>query len=161
MKNGVSFPAKVSVEGELVGFYPTKDDLKILFGGHDVEVLVRRKKKIRSLALNSYYWSEVVPKIQEGLKQTGERLSLDETHDWIKDFFSTISKEQTHDFLKDRFIEKVTVDEDSGEIIENEMTTKIEREAFWNYIEHIIQFAAENLEVQIYYPKEQSKLGLQ
>lgn len=159
--NGIKFSAKVSDSGELVGFNPTADDLKFLFANKDVEIVIRKKKKIRSQALNSYYWAEVVPKIQMGLKQTGEKLTLDGTHEWISDFFSTINKEQTHDFLKDRFIEKVTIDEDSGEIIQNEITTKTDREQFWEYIEQIVRFAAEHLDIQIYYPNEQSRLGLQ
>lgn len=132
------------------------DDL--LFVSGEVEIIIRKKKRIRSLKLNSYYWAEVVPKIQAGLKELGTRLNLSETDQWIEDYFKSTSSDQAHQYLKDRFIEKEIVDQDSGEIIKNKITTtNMSNSEFLDYIAQITQFGAEMLGVQILQPNEQSE----
>ena len=133
----------------------------IQFEGKEVEIIIRKKKRIRSLQLNKYYWAEVVPKIQEGLKQTGERLSLQQTDQWLLDFFESITKEQAHQYLKDRFIEKESVDTETGEIKKNKITTtNMTNSQFQDFIAQIVQLGAEHLGVQILQPNEQAEINL-
>ncbi len=135
------------------------DEQVILFGDKELEIIVRKKRRIRSPNMNRYYWAEVVKKVQQGLKETGDRLTLSETDEWIKEVFETITKEQAHEFLKDRFIDKIEVDEDTGEIAKKKITTtNMTTSEFQDYIATIVQFAAENLNIQILMPGEQSQM---
>jgi hypothetical protein len=132
-----------------------------LLSDMEVEVRIRKKKRIRSSSMNSYYWAEVVPKVQAGLRDFGEKLNMSETDEWIKDYFSTVTKDHAHEFVKDRFIEKILVDEDTGEVIKNEVSTKrMSTSEFQDYISDIVRFSAEHLHVEIMMPNEQSKIEL-
>ena len=137
-------------------------DKEILqFEGKEVEIIIRKKKRVRSLALNRYYFAEVVPKIQGGLKELGTRLNLEETDQWILDFFESITKEQAHQYLKDRFIEKESVDTETGEIKKNKITTtNMTNSQFQDFIAQIVQLGAEHLGVQILQPNEQAEINL-
>lgn len=139
-----------------------RSNVRAQLGPGELEIIIRKKKRIRSLAMNSYYWAEVVPKVQQGLKETGLLLTVDGVHDWLGEFFDVAKPEHVHEFLKHMFIEKISVDEDTGEIFKNELSTKrMARDDFWEYVEQIIQFAAEKLNVQIMYPREQSRLEME
>lgn len=154
----LTYYAKANVEEPRINWAEVRSN----FGAVELEIVIRKKKRIRSRAMNSYYWAEVIPKVQQGLKETGLQLTVDGVHDWLGEFFDVTNTEQVHDFLKRMFIEKITVDEDTGEITQNELSTKkMNRDEFWEYVEQIIKFAAENLNVQIMYPNEQGRLEMQ
>jgi hypothetical protein len=116
----------------------------------EVEVIIRKKIKTRSFKQNAYYWGVVIPSIQKGIKELGERLTLNETENWLIDFLASTDKDFTHTFLKHKFIDNFKVDENTGEIIEvKQSTRKLNKENFAEYIERIIQFANEVLEIEI------------
>lgn len=115
-----------------------------------IEIIVRRKVKKRSLNQNAYYWGVVIPAIQKAIKELGERLNLNETENWLIDFLAATDSEFTHTFLKNKFIERLHVDEYTGEIIEVKPSTrKLNKENFSEYLEKVIQFANEVLEIEI------------
>lgn len=125
------------------------DELKLI---HDceVEIIIRPKKRKRSYQQNAYYWAVVIPAIQNGIKQLGTRLTLNETEDWLIDFLLATDKEFTHLFLKERFISPSFIDESTGEIIERKKSSKqLSKEQFSEYLERVIQFANETLEIEI------------
>ena len=127
-----------------------------LFEGKDVEIIVRKKRKIRSNQVNKFYWAEVVPKFQLGLQETGMRLKLLKTDEFIRNLFTDLSKDATHEFLKKMFIESIEVDTDTGEIVKKKQSTaKMTYSEFMDYTSEIIQFAAENFNIQINLPSEQ------
>jgi hypothetical protein len=98
------------------------------------------KKNKRSLQQNKYYWSCVVAMIHEGLRDMGNDVSLQETHE----------------FLKHRFNSKEIVNTLIGEVHSVPMsTTALNKEDFAAYIEKIQQFAAEYLNINIPNPGEQ------
>lgn len=116
----------------------------------EVEVIIRKKIKTRSFKQNAFYWGVVIPAIQKGIKELGERLTLNETENWLIDFLASTDKDFTHTFLKQKFIDNFKVDETTGEIIEvKQSTRKLNKENFAEYIERIIQFANEVLEIEI------------
>lgn len=115
-----------------------------------VEIIIRRKIKKRSFNQNAYYWAVVIPAIQKGIHELGERLTLNETENWLIDFIASTDKEFTHTFLKNKFIERLQIDESTGEIIEVKPSTrKLNKEDFSEYLERVIQFANEVLEIEI------------
>lgn len=135
-------------------------DVNLLADG-EYELVVKKKKNVRSLALCRYYWAEVVPKVQAGLKNIGEQLNLKQTDEWLLDFFDSITKEQAHSYLKERFIDKDIVDEATGEITKNRITTtNMTNSQFQDYIAQIVQLGAEHLGVQILQPNEQAEIDL-
>lgn len=103
------------------------------------------KKNKRSLNQNSYYWAAVIPLVHEGLRDMGNDVSL----------------EETHEFLKAQFNSKELVNTSTGEIMKAPMsTTELSKEGFSIYIEKIQHFAAEYLNVYIPGPNEQTKIDL-
>lgn len=106
-----------------------------LFTGKEIEVTIRKKRKRRSTEQNRYYWGVVVPLIQSGLKEIGE--------------FVTI--EDTHEILKIKFLRRQRVDENTGEVIfeRTASTADLSTVEFLEYIERCALFAAEWLGVTI------------
>lgn len=119
-------------------------------GDCEIEIVFRKKVKRRSLNQNSYYWAVVIPAIQQGIKELGERLTLNETENWLIDFLSATDKSFTHEFLKHKFIESQTINESTGEIIKVKQSTRtLNKDNFSEYLERVIQFANETLEIEI------------
>lgn len=135
------------------------NDLKNLEGKR-VMISIKKLNR-RSLKFNAWYWVEVVPKFQRGLKEMGERLKLMETDAWIRDIFSNLNPESVHEFLKDKFIDPVKINYDTGEVENIIPSTKVMTNTeFKEYADPIIQFAAEHFKIEIIYPDEQLELEL-
>jgi hypothetical protein len=107
-------------------------------GWYELEKPKRKNK--RSLSQNAYYWGVVVAMVHEGLRDMGNDVSLQETHE----------------FLKHRFNSKEIVNTLIGEVHSVPMsTTALNKEDFGAYIEKIQQFAAEYLNINIPNPGSQ------
>lgn len=128
------------------------------FTDGNFEIVIRKKKKIRSLSQNAYYWGVVVPMIREGLKNTGEQLTLKKTDEWLVDYLRAGDKTQTHKFLKEKFLD--SIDEETGEIKNEEPSTANLRPLeFAVFIDQCIQFAAQHLHMIIPPPGSQTKIN--
>lgn len=135
------FYGQVSEEGVLKITNRKQFDVDIKdFSGKYVVIDITRKKSIRSLSQNAYYHSAVVPLVRQGLKDLGHKLTL----------------EDTHLFLRGKFLKEELVSED-GEVIGERIksTTELTKSAFADYISEIQQFSAEILGVNIPNPNEQ------
>lgn len=63
------------------------------FEGQTVTVTIEKKKHKRSDQQNKYYWGVVVPIVTEGIKETGEIVTTDQVHEFLKfTFLSTGEK---------------------------------------------------------------------
>jgi hypothetical protein len=113
------------------------------FAGKYVFVEVTRKKSKRSDNQNRYYWSGVIPMVRLGLKDLGYKLSI----------------EDTHLFLRNKFLLEEMVNGD-GELIGSRVksTTELNKMQFGDYISEIQQFSAEYLGVVIPDPETQTTL---
>lgn len=54
------------------------------FEGHVITVTIERQKKPRSINQNRYYWGVVVPIVHELFIRTGNVVSRDDVHDYLK-----------------------------------------------------------------------------
>ena len=121
--------------------------------GCTFQVTLERATAKRSNQQNAYYWSVVIPLIQEGMKELGNRLTLNETENWLIQYLKSTNNEMVHQFLKMRFIEDTEVNE--GEIINvKQSTARMNKEQFSIYLHSVIQFANETLEIYIPKPNE-------
>ena len=113
------------------------------FAGKYVFVEVTRKRSTRSDNQNRYYWSGVIPMVRLGLKDLGYKLSI----------------EDTHLFLRNKFLLEEMVNGD-GELIGSRVksTTELNKMQFGDYISEIQQFSAEYLGVVIPDPETQTTL---
>lgn len=103
------------------------------------------KANKRSLNQNAYYHGVVVPLVMEGLKDIG--------YNEIK----TLS--DAHECLKYLFLKKQIPNESTGEVIEIlGSTAKLTTTEFNLFIDQVIRWAAEYLNVQILLPNEQMQL---
>lgn len=118
--------------------------------GETVEVQIYKKNNRRSNEHNAYYWSYIVPIIRNGLKDLGTKLSLSETDMWLKEFMSSITNEQTHSFLKEKFATNEIINPITGEVIKWTSSTRVlDKDEFQEYIDDVIQFANEILNIKI------------
>ena len=109
----------------------------------DYVMEIKEKKKKRSNSQNSYLWAVV--------NQMVCRRLIDLGHD--------VSIEETHDFLKASFNYKELVNEDTGEVFKIPRgTSELSTEEFSEYIERVIRFGAEVLDIQIPLPNEQMEI---
>jgi hypothetical protein len=108
----------------------------------DVEIIVKTKGK-RSNPTNNYYWGVLIEEIRIELKRRG-----------------TIADPETiHAFLKQKFNPQRTVIDATGEVIEiGGSTTEMNQEEMGEYLERIIQWCAESLEIHISPPNTQTQL---
>jgi hypothetical protein len=113
------------------------------FAGKYVFVEVTRKRSKRSDNQNRYYWSGVIPMVRLGLKDLGYKLSI----------------EDTHLFLRNKFLLEEMVNGD-GELIGSRVksTTELNKMQFGDYISEIQQFSTEYLGVIIPDPETQTTL---
>jgi hypothetical protein len=107
--------------------------------------LTLKKRNRRSLEQNAYYWGCVIADINDRLKQLGNDFSPDEVHE----------------FLKERFNAKMIAGE-GGEVLGQVggSTTEMNKEEFGIYLDKIIQWAAEFLQITIQSPGEQTEMYL-
>lgn len=103
--------------------------------GREVEVIIRRKRKRRSLPQNNWYWGVCVPAILHAFR------------DWSPD--TGWNAEMVHEVLKQRFLplirewEEVAIP-DTGEMVSVPMTTrKLTTTEFQDYKALVQQWAAE------------------
>jgi hypothetical protein len=126
------------------GLIKNRQDAKNLFAGltGDYIITVEPASKVRSIQQNKYYWKCVVPLIRKGLFDKGwEDIRTNmAAHNWLKETF-----------LKDQVVNIITGETKSIE----GSTRKLSTQEFNEYIERVIQFAAEDLEIQIALPNEQ------
>ena len=110
-----------------------------LFNGANVEVVISKKKKTRSLQQNSYYWSAVVPIVRQALKDSGIIMSSEDTHELLK--FNCNLKEH--------------VNAKTGEVLTSIGSTKnLSTVEFMDYIAEIKRWSAEFLNIVIPDPAE-------
>ena len=116
-----------------------------LFAGKHVLITVEKKRKKRSLEQNAYYWGVIVMLVRAGLIDTGYKVSI----------------EETHTFLKSKFLVKEIVNEQTGEILSSvKSTTELTTTGFMEYIQDIQQFAIEFLGVNVPDPNEQLEIAI-
>lgn len=103
------------------------------------------KANKRSLPQNAYYWSVIIPLVKAGLKDIG--------YNEIK------TESDAHEVLKYLFLKKQIPNENTGEVVEIlGSTTKLTTTEFNLFIEQIIIWAAEYLNIQIPLPNEQLQM---
>lgn len=108
--------------------------LKTLRGPHKVSI--KKVRANRSLNANAYYWGVVLPAVASGLEECwGESMEVEEVHEW----------------LKGKFNSQTVVDRSSGEVKGRRpcSTATLDTKEFGEYLEKVIQFAAEQLKVEI------------
>jgi hypothetical protein len=103
--------------------------------------------KNRTNPQNRYYWGCCLTLVKEGLQDIGYR--------------EVRTNEDAHEVLKYLFLKKLIPNEETGEVIEIlGTTTKLSTTEFNEYIERIIQWASEYLNIQIPLPNEQLEMNL-
>jgi hypothetical protein len=111
--------------------------------GKQIVLEVRQSRK-RSNQQNRYYWGAMLPIVQQGMKELGVIVSI----------------EQTHELLKFRFLKSEYVTTD-GEVIQTvRSTTELNPPEFNEYIANIQQWSAEYLGIDVPDPNEQTTLSI-
>ena len=122
----------------------------------EVKVTVETYREKRTLRQNAYYWGVVVPLVQKGYRQLGERLSLSGADAAITDYLRVMTPEQAHDTLKKDFAYTEMYDDTTGKIFTVPKGTRdMNVEDMVEYIEQIQIWAAEFLGVVIPDPNSQ------
>jgi hypothetical protein len=130
-------------EGKLIPFNRKRlnNDISLMKDG-EVEIVIKKKGK-RSLQSNKYYWGCVLPEILHELKRLGNDFDADTIHEYLKQKFNS---------------EKVVV-EATGELIEiGKKTSELNQEEFGLYLDKVIMWAAQTLEITIPEPNSQALL---
>ncbi len=125
------------------------------FGKAEVEVIIRRKRRTVSSPLRRYYFGVIVKMISVRFKELGSKIELLEADEWVRTLVMNANTETVHAFIKDMFIESVTIDEDTGEIVKTDKSTKrMTNVEFMEFYTPVYQWAAEVLDIQIPEPNE-------
>lgn len=113
------------------------------FKDSDVEVIVKTKGR-RSLPSNAFYWGCVIPEIRQEFKGRGIRMTGEEIHEFLKLHFN-----------------KTYLYDDSGEVLAEigGSTAAMNQTEFGDYLERIIQWCGEKLEIIIPEPSKQAEIS--
>lgn len=132
--NEYEFTGKINDSGEVKTTWQDRKSLLRLFANEDeVEVVVRRKRKKRSLNANAYYHGVVVDMIREGMEAEGNEVDHDEVHIYMR-----------YKYLNET---KTTA---SGKVFTVcKSTTKLNTTEFALYVDKCIHFAMEYLNISI------------
>jgi len=134
----LEYYSNVSEDGKLQKNVSQKiaNELKY-FANKRVEITIQKLKSTRSLQQNRLWWLYVTI--------------------IAKDVGYT--KEEMHEILKFKFLKREKVDEKTGEIFEYiGSTTKLNKSEFSDLISDLIQWAAQNFNLVLPLPNEQTEL---
>jgi len=109
-------------------------------GTYLLRIFIRRK---RSLPQNDYYWGVICEMVKEGLRDAG--------------YENVRTPEDAHEVLKYLFLKQQVYNKNTGELLAEipGSTAVLNTYDFSQYIERIIQWAAEYLSIVIPYPNEE------
>jgi hypothetical protein len=130
----IKLPAKIQGKKLIPASARNYDNALSLYDGQDVIVTIAKPTKSRTNPQNSYLWA--VP----------YRMIADETGNDI---------DSVHHYMAGMFLSEKT----SGPIDRVQSTTKLTTVEFSEYIDHIIQWAAEFLNLYIALPNEKQMWG--
>ncbi len=142
------FEIQTKVEGGKVTRNRSKlSETIAAFEGKNVTISIERTRNKRTNLQNRWYWGVCVPMVQDRLRELGELLSKESTHDLLKMVVMKIDPALIVDEI---------IIEDTGESIERlKSTTELTTTEFMAYKEHIQQWAIQSLDVDIPDPEEQ------
>lgn len=114
------------------------------FEGKEIEIIISRKYKKRSVLQNSFYWGVLIPTFQELiLNEWGEIKSNEETHEILK--FSCNYSEK--------------INETTGEILRlPKSTTELTKSGFMEYHQKLKQLALDFFNSVLPEPNEQLEI---
>ena len=142
----VTLRSKV-VSGKLPGIKPISEILEHL-EGKEITVTFDYYVRKRSTAQNAYYWPVIVEYVMEALIDAGYRREA-------------LDHETVHDYLKDkflRFMKRRIYNRETGKyIVTKPTTTTMTTWEFMDYMEAIVIWAAEFLNIQIPDPDKEWK----
>jgi hypothetical protein len=109
----------------------------------DVQIVIKKRGK-RSSQQNRYYFGVVIDEIRRELLRRGTRATA----------------EEVHEALKLKFNPHREVNTETGQVLLEigQTTTDMNKQEFGEFIDRIIQWAAESLEITIPSPGEQVKM---
>ena len=116
------------------------------FEGKEVRVELI-KLNTRTNPQNKYYWGVVIYMIRQRLEDLGW-----ESGDIVEGSLnSKLTRDDVHEFLKAKFNKKEIVNKETGEVIGSapQSTTDLSTDEFKDYIDAIIRFAADYLDLNI------------
>ena len=147
MEPKLTYTGKVLDSGE-IKVHRAKEMRELIaynFAGKDIEITIQRKRRRRTVQMNSYYWGVMVPLVASGLQDAGYR----------------VDRESTHEFLKSTFNKKEIVNEDTGEILHTiGSTSQMSTVEMMEYFAEITQWSAEFLNIEIPLPGEQIRINI-
>lgn len=136
MKFELQYFCKVSDEGVIQGLPRQKfaNEIRHFFKGQSIEIIVRRKRKHRSVQQNRYYWL-IVTMMAE---------------------YTGFTKDEMHLVLKSRFLKAEKVNVETGAVFEYVKSSAglstVEAEEYYNQVR---QFASEEFGINVPLPNEQ------
>lgn len=115
------------------------------FSGNNVTLVLKTSQRDRSKRQLRYYWGVIVPMVQQGFRDLGNR----------------ITKQQAHEYLKCEFLFDEQVDK-KGKVYRIPLSMgdlgEVSVERFNEFKEQVQQFGSEHLNIYIPDPNEQIEI---
>lgn len=122
-------------------FFMCKDILGVVAKGRAVRAEVKSMSTKTKEQLG-YYWSVIIPRVQQGMKAHGNELSQDEVNLFLNDRFFSVTKSIIIKRGKDEYVFTMRVPRSKSGAAKDEMA---------EFIDKVIRWASADLE--IYIPK--------
>lgn len=151
MSTKLEYYGKVTKEGEISLPKRMRTEIIEYFSGKSIELVVKQKRKYRSSPQNAYYWSVVIPYVLRGFRDLGHQELVEG---------SAECSNMIHELMKQRFLYNgITLEDSKGNVYDlPSSTTRCSTTEFMDYLDRVVRFAAECLNVNIPAPSEQLEI---
>ena len=149
----LTYQGKVSDAGQIDLPKRLRQEVSEQLCGKRIEVTFKQQRKTRSTPQNAYYWSVVIPYVLDGFIELGHDLQSGNAD----------HKEMIHGLLKDKFLHNgIEVADANSELYTLPPSTRrCNVVEFMDYLDQIIRWAAECLNVTIPDSGEQGKFAFE
>jgi len=98
----IKLPIKIE-NGKFASYLPTIKQILESYNGHTIDVTFQKRKNKRSNNQNKYYWSVIVPIVQNCIREEwGELHTLEQVHEFLKHncLFGEVVNKETGEVLR-------------------------------------------------------------
>lgn len=151
MTREITYKFDIDKDGKVAKIHNKRlfdQDLK-MFAGKSIKVKLSRWTKQRSLPQLRYYMGCLIPQIIDGLVDNGYPRS-------------ELSTTLVHELLKSKFLKDEIVSTETGEALSViRSTSDLTTTDMMNYIDDIVKWAAEFLNISVVLPNEQAMMDFE
>ena len=159
--NELNFYGDIDEDGTLTIVHrKTFDEGLRHLGKCHVEGNIKKKKIVLTGKQRGYFFGYIIPTMIARMREKAMDIQTPKEYEWVVWFFLSLNEKSLFEHLKDWFIEDI-VDTETGEITQQKKSIRrMSKSEFSDFLERVILFCAEKLQLVILPPDTQTDIDL-